>query len=237
MQELGLVKDYEHVIHLKHDARIVNRCPYHHSPEDEKEIQRQVDALLELGIIRISESPWSAPCLLVTKKSDRAIGSKKKRLVMDYHVLNQELLSENWPLLSVEGVIKMLSANSPTLWSKLDLKNAYWQLKVSESSQSLLTFCTAFGAYTWTRLPFGLLSSGAAFSMIMSKTLAPLGHEFVIAYLDDILITGTRWDTHLSNIDKVLWRLREVGLTLSPEKCDWGREQIEYLGYIFDKNG
>ena len=114
--------------------------------------------------------------------------------------------------------------------SKLDLNKGFYQVSLSRGSQDKTAFCTPWGKYAFTRMPFGLKNAPAAFQRCMQNTLAHLS-MYSSAYIDDILIYSKNWEDHLDHIEAVLLALREAGLTANPDKCVWGAKSLEYLGH------
>ena len=113
----------------------------------------------------------------------------------------------------------LLNQVSDAVWlSKLDLNKGFYQVPLSRGSQDKTAFCTPWGKYAFTRMPFGLKNALAAFQRCMQNTLAHLS-EYSSAYIDDILIYSKNWEDHLDHIEAVLLALREAGLTANPDKC------------------
>ena len=115
-------------------------------------------------------------------------------------------------------------------YRKLDLNKGFYQVPLSRGSQDKTAFCTPWGKYAFTRMPFGLKNAPAAFQRCMQNTLAHLS-VYSSAYIDDILIYSKNWEDHLDHIEAVLLALREAGLTANPDKCVWGAKSLEYLGH------
>ena len=120
-------------------------------------------------------------------------------------------------------------------FSKLDLENAYQQLKVDPSSRKYLTISTHKGLYQYTRLPFGVASAPAIFQHVMERILD--GITGVCYYLDDILVTGESDQDHLQNLQAVLQRLQQSGLRLMEAKCKFMEDSVQYLGYQISAAG
>ncbi|XP_057694352.1 uncharacterized protein K02A2.6-like isoform X2 [Corythoichthys intestinalis] len=120
-------------------------------------------------------------------------------------------------------------------FSKIDLNQAYLQMNVDEESREWLTINTHKGLFRYCRLPFGITSAPALFQRAMDQILS--GLPGVQCYLDDILCTGSNDEEHLRNLDAVFKRLRQYGLRVRKEKCEFLRPSVEYLGHVIDHEG
>ncbi|KAL0157478.1 hypothetical protein M9458_045554, partial [Cirrhinus mrigala] len=120
-------------------------------------------------------------------------------------------------------------------FSKIDLNQAYLQMHVEEQSRELLTINTHKGLFQYKRLPFGITSAPSLFQQAMDQILA--GLPGVVCYLDDILVTSTDNESHLQNLDATLNRLKEYGLRVRKEKCEFFQSAVEYLGHVIDASG
>lgn len=114
--------------------------------------------------------------------------------------------------------------------SKLDLNKGFYQIPLKEGDQEKTAFCTPWGKFQFTAMPFGLRNAPATFQRLMHTALADMC-SFANSYIDDIIIFSTSWEDHLAHIDRVLTRLQEYGLTAKPTKCQWGSAALTYLGH------
>ena len=116
----------------------------------------------------------------------------------------------------------------------LDLCKWYWQVPLEQSSRDFTAFRTPLGLYHFTVMPFGLHVAPATFQRLMDRVLQGCEDCFA-AYLDDVVIYSNTWDEHLQHLKRVLHHIREAGLTLNAQKCDWARQEMRYLGYLLGK--
>ena len=121
------------------------------------------------------------------------------------------------------------------VFSTLDANSGFWQIPLDEESALLTTFITPFGRYCFHRLPFGVTSASEHFQRQMSEILADL--DGVVCMIDDVLVYGITQEEHDSRLEKVLQRMKEVGLTLNRDKCHFSQNQVKFLGQILNKDG
>lgn len=199
--------------------------PYALRPKVEKEL----DNLVNSGVLEpVAISDWATPIVPVLKKN----GSL--RICGDFKVtVNPALQNEHYPLPLIEDLFAGLANGKQ--FSKIDLNQAYLQMPVDPESKELLTVSTHKGLFRYRRLAFGITSAPALFQKAMDQILA--GLPGVQCYLDDILITGRDNADHLHNLDMTLQRLREYGLKVRKEKCEFFQSSIEYLGHVIDGKG
>ena len=119
----------------------------------------------------------------------------------------------------------------------LDLRAGYWNVKISEESRDLTTFCHGGKSYRWRKLPMGLSISGNVFQKIMSDIIGPDLDRGISIYLDDVLVFSTSAEEHLILIEKVLFKFAKAGILMNPTKCSFGQIEVNYLGYTVTKDG
>ena len=192
-------------------------------------IEQELDSLESANIItKVNFSNWAAPIVVVPKKDG------KLRLCGDYKVtLNPSLEIDKYPLPKPEDLFATLSGGK--VFSKIDLSQAYQQMQLDDCSKELVTVNTHRGLYRYNRLPFGVASAPALFQLAMDTVLQ--GIPNVICYIDDILVSGKDHSHHLKNLEEVLKRLSEEGITVKRSKCTFQSSQVEYLGHIIDSKG
>ena len=225
----GEINTFEATLHLKESA-VPKFCKARTVPFALKEaIKQELNRLEQDSIIeKVTYSPWAAPIVPVPK------GDGRIRLCGDYKVtINPMLEIDKYPLPKPDDIFATLAGGR--YFSKIDLTHAYQQLKLSESSRELVTVNTHRGLYRYTRLPFGVASAPAIFQKVMDTVLQ--GLSGVICYLDDILVSGTTEEENLKNVEHVLTRLQQYGITAKKEKCVFLATTVEYLGHKVDATG
>jgi hypothetical protein len=220
---------YDHAITLEPDARPPNSKPYRYSPLQKDEIERQVTEMLRSGIISHSMSPYAAPVLLVKKKD----GSW--RFCIDYRRLNLATVKNKFPLPIVDELLDELAG--ATLFSKLDLRAGYHQIRMREEDEEKTAFKTHHGHFHFRVMPFGLTNAPATFQCLMNSIFSDYTRKFVIIFLDDILVYSATLQDHQEHLRLVLARLRQHQLFAKASKCSFAQDRIEYLGHMISKEG
>lgn len=198
-----------------------------------EELENQVQKMLSDDIIEPAKSDWSSPVLLVPKKSEN--NTKKWRLVIDFRKLNNTILDDKFPLPNITDILDSLSGS--IYFSQLDLTQAYYQVGLDPESRKYTAFTTPSGQYQMKRLPMGLKISPSSFSRVMTIAMSGLNYEKTFVYLDNLICFGRNLEIHNKNLMEILTRLRTVNLKLNPEKCDFLRKEILYLGHVVSADG
>ncbi|KAL8570939.1 hypothetical protein ACOMHN_023611 [Nucella lapillus] len=177
-------------------------------------VEEEVEKMLELGVIEPSRSPYSAPVVIVRKKSG------EHRFCVDYRRLNNVTKVDAEVIPNVEDLFAQISTPKSKYFTRIDLSKGYWQIALSEDSKEATAFSTPTGLFQWRVLPFGMVNAPAVFTRMMRKLLK--GLKGVENFMDDILIASETWEEHMSQLAEVLLRLRRANLTARPTKCQIG---------------
>ena len=225
---LGTIKGFKADIKLQHGAQPIfckaRPVPYALRDRVEKELNR----LETEGVVKkVERSDWASPIVCVPKKDGNI------RICGDFKVsVNRVLLDNPYPLPDTEDIFATLGSGS--VFSKIDLSNAYQQMEVSSESQQYLTVNTHKGLYAYQRLTFGIASAPAIFQATMDQILK--GMDNVRCRIDDILIkTGPH--EHLQVLDEVLTKLEKYGILVKEAKCQFMVPSVEFLGHRVDGEG
>jgi hypothetical protein len=197
---------------------------------DQDKLKAAKDEFLKMereGIIRRSRSSWASPLHMV-KKTDGTW-----RPCGDYRQLNLATVADKYPVPNMQDLSGRL--HGCRVFSKLDLRKGYYQIPMRPADIGKTAIITPFGLWEFTRMPFGLKNAGQTFQRLMDRLGADL--DFVFIYLDDILVASRDEKTHREHLHLVLERLREFGLVLNLEKCELGRETVEFLGHKISSSG
>nr|GFA84784.1 putative reverse transcriptase domain-containing protein [Tanacetum cinerariifolium] len=152
-------------------------APYRLAPSGMKDLSKQLKELSDKGIIRHSSSPWGAPVLFVKKKG----GSF--RMCIDYQELNKLTVKNRYPLPRIDDLFDQFQGSS--VYSKIDLRSGYHQLRVREEDVPKTVFKTRYGHYEFQVMPFGLTNAPAVFMDLMNRVCKPYLDKFVIVFIDD----------------------------------------------------
>lgn len=199
------------------------------SPADFNDLKRHLQDLLAAGIIEESSSPYASPIVLVRKKNGDL------RMVVDYRRLNNLTKKDAYPLPRIEETFTLLSGSK--WFTVLDLKSGYYQLEVEPSDRPKTAFTTPFGTWQFRRMPQGLTNSPATFQRTMEKVMAGLNLQEVITFLDDLIVFSDSLEQHEERLMKVLKRIADFGLKLSPSKCKFFQTKVKYLGHVISAQG
>ncbi|GJX73698.1 putative reverse transcriptase domain-containing protein [Tanacetum coccineum] len=196
-------------------ATPVARAPYRLAPSEMKELSTQLQELSDKGFIRPSSSPWGAPVLFANKK----YGSFQ--MCIDYRELNKLTVKNRYPLLRIDDLFDQLQGSS--VYSKIDLRSGYHQLRVHDEDIPKTTFRTRYGHYEFQVMPFGLTKASAVFMDLMNRLFRPYLDKFVIVFIDDILIyskTKEEHDAHLRLFLELLKKEEFEGIHVDPAKIE-----------------
>ena len=187
-------------------------------------INKEIEEMLKLGVIRPSNSPYVSIPVIVGKPDGT------NRFCTNYQKLNAVTVFDGEPMPNPDDIF--LKMRGKKYRSKVDLSKGYWQLMLDEESIPKTAFVVPGGVYEWVRMPFGLKNSAASFNRLMRKVLGDV--ENVDCFVDDVVIYTDTWKEHIQKWDEVLKRLKEAGLTVKPSKCMIGYTDIEFLGHKVD---
>ncbi|CAM4414604.1 unnamed protein product [Lepidochelys kempii] len=199
------------------NAHPIKVQPYWVSSQAKTAIEREIQDMLQMGVICPSGSAWASPVVLVPKPDGEI------RLCVDYCKLNAVTCPDNYPMPCTDELLEKLG------WaqfiSTLDLTKGYWQVPLDESAKERSAFTTHVGLYEFNVLPFGLQNAPATFQRLVDGLLAGLG-EHAVADLDDVALFSDSWAEHLEYLQKVFECIREEGLTVKAKKCQIGLNRV-----------
>jgi len=180
--------------------------------------------MLKLNVIDPRHSAWESPVVIVPKKNGKA------RFCVDYRRLNNITRKDAYPLARMEDCLDFLG--DAQMFTSRDCTAGYWQVPLRKDDQEKTAFPTPCGIYHWLSMPFGLTNARATFQRALDIILSGWKWQTFLVYLDDVIIFSANAEQHVKDVDTVLHRLREAGVTLNLEKCTWFSDEVEYLGHI-----
>ena len=223
--------------HRSHDCTIPlidgSKVPYRGKVynltlEEKLAMKTWIDEHLGKGLIRPASSAYAAPCFFVKQKG-------KLRLCMDYRGLNAITVKNRAPLPLISDMLRDLA--KAKVFTALDLISAYYQVRMADEDIHKTAFVTPFGQFESLVMLFGLANAPADFQSFMNDVFKDMIGNFVLVYLDDIIIYSEKPEEHDDHVRQVLQRLRDYELYCNLEKCQFHTSSLEYLGFRLTTEG
>jgi len=227
--ELPPEREVEIAIDLVPGTSPISIAPYRMSASELGELKKQLEELLEKQFIRPSVSPWGAPVLLVKKKD----GSM--RLCVDYRQLNKVTIKNRYPLPRIDDLMDQLVGAE--VFSKIDLRSGYHQIRDKVEDISKTAFRTRYGLYEYSVMPFGVSNALGVFMEYMNRIFHPFLDSFVVVFIDDILVYSKSEEEHAEHLRIVLRVLKENQLCAKLSKCEFWLREVSFLGHVISKGG
>ena len=226
--DLGLIKGWGHQIKLTSEIPI--KLPYRRiAPALIPEAKKLLEDLKQRGVIEESKSPYAAPIVLVRKKSGGL------RLCIDYRKINKITVKDAFPLPRIAESLDALEGAN--YFSTFDLAQGYHQILLKEEDREKTAFSVPWGHFQYRRCPMGLTNSPATFQRCMESILGDMVFEFLVVFLDDLILFSKTVQDHLSKMEKLFRRIKAYGIKLKPSKCHFLKTQVNYLGFEISDKG
>lgn len=205
------------------------RPMYRLSPKEQDVLKTQLQELLDQEFIQPSKSPYGAPVLFVKKKTNDL------RMCLDYRALNKGTIRNAYPLPRIDELLDRL--HGATVFSALDLRSGYHQIRIADEDIPKTAFRTRYGAFEFRVLPFGLTNAPATFQRLMNDVFRPYLDQFVVVYLDDVMVWSKNEEEHENHLRIVLSLLREHKLYANRKKCNLFQRETDFLGHVVSAEG
>jgi hypothetical protein len=219
----------EFKIELQPGTAPIAKAPYKMSPVEMKELKVQLQGLLDKGYIHPSTSPWGCSALFVEKKD------KELHLCVDYRPLNVVTIKNKYPL--PHNFILFDQLARARVFSKIDLHSGYHQIKIRAEDIPNMAFMTRYGLYEHLTMSFGLMNVLAHFMYLMNSDFMPELDQFVVVFIDDILVYSKSLEEHEEHLRIVHQRLRERQLYAKFSKCELWIKEVPFLGHVVSPEG
>jgi hypothetical protein len=222
-------RDVEFVIDLLPGTAPISKRLYRMSSDQLQELKAQIKELMGKGFIHASSSPWGATVIFVGKKDGT------RRMCVDYRSLNDVTIKNKYPLSCIEDLFDQM--RRAKVFSKIDLRSGYHQMKIRPSDIPKTAFTTRYGLYEYTVMSFGLTNAPAYFMYLMNKIFMKYLDKFVVVFIDDILIYSKNEEEHEEHSRLVLQKLREHELYAKFSKCEFWLKEVAFLDHIINNVG
>jgi hypothetical protein len=229
LPSMPLERDIEFLIDLLPGTAPIAKRPYRMTVGELEELKKQLKKLLDKRFIRPSSSPWGAPVIFIEKKDGT------QRMCVDYRALNEVTIKIKYPLPCIQDLFDQLKG--ARVFSKIDLRSRYHQLRIRPSDIAKTAFTTRYGLYEYTVMSFGLTNAPAYFTYLVNKVFMEYLDKFMVVFIDDILVYSRNEEEHEKHLRLVLQKLRENQLYAKLSKSKFWLNEVSFLGHVITDGG
>jgi hypothetical protein len=222
-------RDIEFIIDLLPGTAPIAKRLYRMSVGELEELKKQLKELLDKQFIHPSSSPLGAPVIFMGKKDGT------QRMCVDYRALNEVTIKNKYPFPRIEDLFGQLKGGK--VFSKIDLRSGYHQLRIRPSDIAKTAFTTRYGLYEYTVMSFGLTNAPAYFMYLMNKVFMEYLDKFVVVFIDDILVYSRNEEEHEGHLRPILQKLRDNQLYAKLSKCEFWLKEVSFLGHVITRGG
>jgi hypothetical protein len=199
--ELPLRRQVDHVIKVMLEVAPPTKGPYQMSHEELKELKVQLEELLAKGYIKLNKSTYGAPVLFLHKKDGML------RMFVNYRTLNKVTMKNRYPLSRIDDLFDQLL--EVKVFNRIDLRSEHYQIQIAKGDEEKTTCHTRYGSYEFMVMPFGLANAPATFCTLMNDIFWEWLDDFMVVYIDDILVYNNFMEEHVKHFQKVFQRLKK----------------------------
>jgi hypothetical protein len=221
--ELPLKRQIDHAIEVMPRVAPPAKAPYQMSHEELKELKVQLEELFAKGYIKLNKSPYGAHVLFVHKKDGTL------RMCVTYKDFNKVTMKNRYPLPRIDNLFDQLSGAK--MFNRIELCLKYYQIQITKRDKENIVCCTRYGSYKFLVIPFGLTNPPATFFTFMNDIFQEWLDDFVVIYMDNILVYNNFMEEHVEHLRKVFQRLRKNKLYVKFEKCEFRVTEVNFLGH------
>jgi hypothetical protein len=229
LEDLPLRRQVDHAIEVIPKVAPLAKAPYKMSHEELKKLKVQLEELFAKGYIKPSNSPYGVLILFVHKKDGTL------RMCVDYKALNKATVKNWYPLPRIDDLFDRLSGTK--LFNRIDLRSGYYQIRIAKGEKEKIVYRTRYRSYEFLVMPFGFINAPATFCTLVNDIFQEWFNDFVVVYIDDILIYSGSLEEHAEHLQKVFQRLRENKLYAKLEKCEFRVTEVDFLGRRITQKG
>ena len=230
--DIGRCNFVEHEIELEENAVPHREGARSMTPHKSEACRKEIETLLEYGMIEPSKSPWACGVVMAKKKGDQL------RFCCDFRCLNSVTVKDAYPIPRIDESLSKLG--DAKFFTTLDLGLAFWQVPLRKQDRDKTGFACELGLFQWKLMPFGLCNATATFQRLMAQALIGVTKKYgnlVMCYVDDVVIATPTLEDHIERLDEVFACMKRSGLKCKPSKCEILKDSIKYLGRMVDRHG